>query len=74
MSIKNLCMWALLLTSGVIVGLTMIVPEILIMLFAWMLGARDVSWRDLGFVLRQFTDLRFLRNQYPLRPSAEKKR
>ena len=63
---KNVCMWGLALASGVTVGVMMLIPECIILLMAKVLGAKDVRLSDIGFVLRQFTDLRYLRAQYPI--------
>ena len=57
MNYKNLGIWILALTSGATTGILMLPIELVF----WAI------WRDPpGFVFRQFTDLRFLREVYPL--------
>lgn len=71
--LRNAVMWAVLLTCGAIVGLLLIPGELAINVVARCLGAKDVRVSEVGFVLRQFTNLRFLRERYPLRdPQAPK--
>lgn len=66
MSNRHFFMWVLLLTCGGCLGLLMVPIEAAVLAATWLLGARDCSWREIGFVFRQFTDLRFLRERYPL--------
>ena len=63
---KNLTVWCIALPSGAIVGIMMIPIEIIVTIVARLLGAKNVHFHEVGFVFRQFTDLRVLRDQWPL--------
>jgi len=58
--------WPIALVAGVLVGVSMIPAEFVMGTLAWILGSKDVRPWHVGFVLRQFTDIRYLRAQYPL--------
>ena len=63
---KNRIMWAVCLSCGAMTGVLMLPIELFVETLAWCLGAKDASFRSVGFVFRQFTCIRSLKEMYPL--------